>query len=60
MQTLASTQESNGAASSSFVSSPQISHRAVSSQVLAGPTQNVTGDVKSGTLAVAATQFSFA
>ena len=60
VQTLASTQESNGTASSSSVSSPQLPHSAIRSQVLAVPTRNVTGDVMSATLAEAATQFSFA
>ena len=60
VQTLASAQESNGTASSSFVFCPQITHSAISPQVLAGPTRNVTGDVMSATLAEDATQLSFA
>ena len=60
VQTLASAKESIGTASSSFVSSPQLPHSAISSQVLAGPTRNVTGDVMSDTLAEAATQLSCA
>ena len=55
-----STQESNGTASSGSVSSPQIPHSAISSQVPAGPDRNVTGNVMSATLAEAATQLSFA
>ena len=58
VQPLASKQESNGTASSSSVSSPQLPHSAISSQVPAGPTRNVTGDV-STSLAKAATQLSF-
>ena len=60
VQTLASAQESNGTASSSFVSNPQFTHSAISSQVKVGPTRIVTGDVMSATLAEAATQLSFA
>ena len=59
VQTLTSTHESNGIASSSSVSSPQLPHSAIRSQVLAVPTRNVTGDVMSATLAEAVTQFSF-
>ena len=54
-QPLASTQESNGTASSGPVSSPQLPHNAISSQVPAGPTRNVTGNELSATLAEAAT-----
>ena len=57
---LASTQESNGPALSGSVSSPQLPQSAVSSQVPAGPTRNVTGNVMPATLAEAATQLSFA
>ena len=57
---LASTQGSNGTTSSDFVSSPQLPHSAISSQVPAGPTRNVTGDAMSATLAEAATQLPFA
>ena len=53
-----STRESHGAASSSSVSSPQLPHSAISSQVPACPTRNVTGDVMSTSLAEAATQLS--
>ena len=53
-------QESNGTAISSCVSSPQLPHSDISSQVLAGPTRIVTGDVMSATLAEAATQLAFA
>ena len=60
VQPLASTQESNGTASSGSVSSPQLPHSATSPQVPAGPTRNVTGNVMSATLAEAATQLSFA
>ena len=59
VQPLASTQESNGTASSGSVSSPQLPHSAISSQVPAGPTRNVTGDVMPTSLAEAATQLSF-
>ena len=54
VQALASTQESNGTAPSSFVTSPQLPHSAFSSQVQASPTRYVTGDVMSATLAEAA------
>ena len=60
VQTSASTEESNGTASSSFVSSPQFTHSAISSQVQVGPTRIVKSDVMSATLAEAATQLSFA
>ena len=59
VQTSASTQESNGTAPSSSVSCPQVTHSAISPQVLAGPARNVTGDVMSATLAEDATQLSF-
>ena len=55
VQPLAYTQEANGTASSGFVSSPPRS--ASSSQVPAGPTRNVTGEVMP--LAEAVTQLSF-
>ena len=58
VQTSASTQESNGTAPSSSVSCPQGTHSAISPQVLAGPTRNVTGDVMSATLAEDAPQLS--
>ena len=57
VQPLASIQEANGAASSGFVSSSLLSCSAFSSQVTAGPTRNVTGDVMP--LAEAITQLSF-
>ena len=57
VQPLASIQEANGAASSGFVSSPLLPRSAISSQVTAGPTRNVTGDVMP--LAEAITQLSF-
>ena len=57
VQPLAYTQEANGAASSGFVSSPLLPRSAISSQVPAGPTRNVTGDVMP--LAEAITQLSF-
>ena len=57
VQPLAYTQEANGAASSGFVSSPLLPRSAISSQVNAGPTRNVTGDVMP--LAEAITQLSF-
>ena len=44
-QPFAYTQEANGTASSGFVSSPLLPCSAFSSQALAGPTRNVTGDV---------------
>ena len=58
MQPLASTQETNGTASSGSVSSPQLPHSAISSQVPAGPTRNVTGEVMPTSLAEAVTQLS--
>ena len=57
VQPLAYTQEANGAASSGFVSSPLLPCSAISSQVPACPTRNVTGDVMP--LAEAITQLSF-
>ena len=57
VQPLASIEEANGAASSGFVSSSLLSCSAISSQVIAGPTRNVTGDVMP--LAEAITQLSF-
>ena len=57
VQPLAYTQEANGAASSGFVSSPLLPRSAISSQVPACPTRNVTGDVMP--LAEAITQLSF-
>ena len=57
MQPLASIQEVDGAASSGFVSSSLLSCSAISSQVTAGPTRNVTGDVMP--LVEAITQLSF-
>ena len=47
----------NGTASSGFVSSPQLPRSAISSQVPAGPTRNVTGEVMP--LAEAVTPLSF-
>ena len=57
VQPLAYTQEVNGPASSGFVSSPLLPRSAISSQVPACPTRNVTGDVMP--LAEAITQLSF-
>ena len=57
VQPFAYTQETNGIASSSSVSSPQLPHSAISSQVPAGPTRNVAGEVMP--LAEAVTQLSF-
>ena len=57
VQSLAYTQEANGVASSGFVSSPLLPRSAINSQVLVGPTRNVTGEVKP--LAEAITQLSF-
>ena len=59
VQPLASTLETNGTASSGSVSSPQLPHSAIISQVPAGPTRNVTGEVMSTSLAEAVTQLSF-
>ena len=56
VQPLAYTQEANGAASSGFVSSPLLPCSAISSQVPACLTRNVTGDVMP--LAEAITQLS--
>ena len=56
---LASTQETNGTASSGSVSGPQLPHSLISSQVPAGPTRNVTGEVMPTSLAEAVTQLSF-
>ena len=58
VQMSASTRESHGAAPSSSVSCPQVTHSAISPQVQAGPTRIVTSDVMSATLAAAATQLS--
>ena len=49
-QPLASTKESNGTASSGSAPSPELPHSTISSQVPAGPTRNVTGNVMSATL----------
>ena len=57
VQPLAYTQQANGAASSGVVSSPLLPRSAISSQVPAGPTRNVTGEVMP--LADAVTQLSF-
>ena len=57
VQPLASIQEANCAASSGFVSSPLLPRSAISSQVPACPTRNVTGDAMP--LAEAITQLSF-
>ena len=57
VQPLAYTQEAYGAVSSGFMSSPLLPHNAISSQVPACPTRNVTGDVMP--LAEAITQLSF-
>ena len=59
VQTLVSTQETNGTASSGSMSSPQLPHSLISSQLLAGPTRNVTGEVMPTSLAEAVTQLSF-
>ena len=56
-QPLAYTQEAYGTASSGFVSSPLLLRSAISSQVPAGPTRSVTGEVMP--LAEAVTQLSF-
>ena len=55
----ASTQESNGTAPSGPVSDPQSPHGLTSSQVLAGPTRNVTGEAMPTSLPEAVTQLSF-
>ena len=57
VQPLAYTQEANGTASSGFVSSPLLPRSAISSQVPAGPTRNVTGEIMP--LAEVVTQLSF-
>ena len=59
VQPLAYAQETNGTASSGFVSSPQLPRSAISSQVPASPTRNVTGEVMPTSLAEAVTQLSF-
>ena len=59
VQPLASTQETNTTASSGSVSSPQLPHSAISSQVPAGTTRNVTGEIMPTSLAEAVTQLSF-
>ena len=53
------TQETNGTAPSGSMSSPQLPHSLISSQVPAGPTRNVTGEVMPTSLAEAVTQLSF-
>ena len=57
VQPLASIQDANGADPSGFVSSSLLPYSAISSQVPACPTRNVTGDVMP--LAEAITQLSF-
>ena len=57
VQPLLSTQETNGTASSG--SRPQLPHGPISSNVPAGPTRNVTGEVMPTSLAEAVTQLSF-
>ena len=52
--------ELHGAATSSSVSCPQVTHSAISPQVQTGPTRTVTSDLVAATLAEAATQLSFA
>ena len=59
VQPLVSTQETNGTTSSGSVSSPQLPHSLISSQVPASPTRNVTGEVMPTSLAEAVTQLSF-
>ena len=59
VQPLACTQGSNCTASSGSVSSPQSPHSDIRSQVPAGPTRNVTGNMMSATLAEVGTQLSF-
>ena len=56
----ASTRESHGAAPSSSVSCPQVTHSDISPQVQVGPTCTITSDLLSATLSEAATQLSFA
>ena len=60
VQISASTRVSHGAATSSSVSCPQVTHSTFSPQVQTGPTRTVTSDLLSATLAEAATQLSFA
>ena len=60
VQMSASTRESHGAATSSSVSRPQVTHSAINPQVQTGPTRTVTSDFMSATPAEAATQLSFA
>ena len=59
VQPLASTQETNGTASSGSVSSPQLPHSLIGSPVLAGPTRNITGEAMPSSLADAVTQLSY-
>ena len=59
VQPLVSTQETNGTASSGRMSSPQLPHSLISSQVPAGPTRNVTDEVMPTSLTEAVTQLSF-
>ena len=59
VQPLAYTQGANGAGSSGFVFSPLLRRSAISSQVPACPTRNVTGEVMPTSLAEATTQLSF-
>ena len=59
VQPLASTQETNGTASSGSVSSPQLPHSLLSSHVPSGSTRNVTGEVMPTSLTEAVTQLSF-
>ena len=59
VQPLVSTQETNGTASSGSLSSPQLPHSLLSSQVPSGSTRNVTGEVMPTSLAEAVTQLSF-
>ena len=60
MQISASTRESQGAASPSSVSCPQVTLNATHPQVQMDPTRTITNDLLSATLAEAATQLSFA
>ena len=60
VQMSASTRVSHGAAPSSSVSRPQVTHSAISPQVQTSRTRTVTSDLMSATLAEAATQLSFA
>ena len=50
VQISASTRESHGAATSSSVSCPQVTHSAISPQVQTGPTRTITSDLMSATL----------